>query len=57
VSDSAAQGRFRALRALDTWGHRLHLEWLPGFWRLCDAYDLALGAPDTAENFPRRHGV
>jgi hypothetical protein len=26
------------------------------WWRLCDAHDLALGVPDTPENFPRRHG-
>lgn len=26
------------------------------WWRLCDAYDLSLGVPDTPENFPRRHG-
>lgn len=33
--------------------HRLHVpERL--WWRLCDAYDLSLGVPDTPENFPRR---
>lgn len=25
------------------------------FRRTCDAYDLALGVPDTPENFPDRH--
>lgn len=41
---------------LDTLGHALHLTWVRGFWRLCDAYDLSLGTPDTPENFPRRWG-
>jgi hypothetical protein len=43
------------LAALDRLLHRLrvpHRLW----WRLCDAHDLALGVPDTPENFPLRHG-
>lgn len=44
-----------ALSALDSLLHRLgipHKFW----WRICDAHDLALGVPDTPQNFPRRHG-
>lgn len=47
--------RVRVLGFLDRWLHRLNVPkrlW----WRLCDAYDLALGTPDRPENFPRRHG-
>jgi hypothetical protein len=47
----------RLLRVVDTMGHALSLTWLPGFWRICDAYDLSLGTPDNPENFPRRHGA
>lgn len=40
-----------ALALLDSWAHRLRL---PRRWyaNICDAHDLALGAPNTDENFP-----
>jgi hypothetical protein len=42
------------LEFMDNWLHRLRVP-KALWWRLCDAYDLSLGTPDTSQNFPRRH--
>ncbi len=49
-----SETRDRLLWLADTVGHKIGADRLPWFWRICDAYDLSLGAPDTPANFPRR---